>query len=506
MATFNGLMVIGAVATVLGLASGCSLEKPEQPKGNFTIKLEDSGSRPADFYSSLLSPDVGILADPSATTDFNCFTANVTGTRILSNAKVAAGCNSTNNFYGVGAGVFAMPATRNSPMEVLVPEGTQRVIDVYGFYPALPECGGAPPTSPPYLYRLGRVIADTMTNSSVTVPISLTSESLSNKFECPGLMGHGTKVLLVLWDGNTVHTREYNPAAGSVSAPLGPSASITGITDVRPLPGRGTYLYVNNASTSVQVLAISNSTGQLQSAGSAGSFGSAFSAMSVSPQKNLLFGFNGTNGYSQFISTVMPNQLSAGATSTVPTGVADSVVHPNGNLIFFSNLTNIYSYTINNATGALTSASSVSDSNTYVRLAAGGSRLYTFAGSTINGYDLNTTSGAFTAVSGSPFASTGASINRAAIDPQNRYLWVYSTAGIEPFGINANGSIASGSDLSVGGVTAITTDPAGSKLFAVAGSNLVIYDIINSTGDISTSSIVSLGMSPTGMLFHEIDY
>lgn len=153
-------------------ASGCSFEKPEP--GKFSIILQDQDTR--ELVAPMLNlgaPE--ILNLPSSASSFNCFAANVTGEGIVPNSADMAGCESPNNMNGRGFGRMSKLTVRGNAIQMEVPGGKARAIDVYGIYPSahIPECGGTSTSGGGggYGYFLGRVIADLLEPKAVVVPI-----------------------------------------------------------------------------------------------------------------------------------------------------------------------------------------------------------------------------------------------------------------------------------------------------------------------------------------------
>src|SRR6266566_5195715 len=126
--------------------------------------------------------------------------------------------------------------------------------------------------------------------------------------------------------------------------------------------------------------------------------------------------------------------------------------------------------------------------------------------STVSALSANATTGALTAVAGSPY-STGTQSLALAADPSRSFLYVANSqsSNISAFRINAaNGalSVVAGSPFPAEfGMYSLVVDPlSGQFLYAVTGSSekLWIYSINTSTGALSPLSGTPMAIAPSG--------
>jgi DNA-binding beta-propeller fold protein YncE len=236
--------------------------------------------------------------------------------------------------------------------------------------------------------------------------------------------------------------------------------------------------YINNA---VDVFSVNTTSGALTAvSGSPFTLGGGQGAegVAVDPagkflyvtqhNDNLVFGFAiGSNG----ALTAVPG--GAFATSTTPVA---AVVDPSGKYLYVSNsqdaLGSISAYSINSSTGALTAvagspfATVVNGGPIGVAVSPNGQFLYAaLAGSTGTGNQIaamtiNSGTGSLAAIAGSPF-TTGNEPGLIAIDPSGKFLYSPNIADntVSAFSIDSSG-----------GLTQISGSPfmAGSSPFAIA--------------------------------------
>ncbi len=183
------------------------------------------------------------------------------------------------------------------------------------------------------------------------------------------------------------------------------------------------------------------------------------------------------------------------------------VVDPTGKFLYVAesgtNSTNsgVFAFTINGTTGALTAVAgspfATSGAGTLVVDPSGKFLYVTTGNNAVSAYTINATTGALTAIAGSPFAvasGTGA----IAIDPVDKFLYVagYSSNMISVFSINTTtGALAAvtGSPFAGPlGVTGFTLDSLGNVAYAI-GTELVSFSINTTTG-----AVTQLGETMTG--------
>lgn len=165
---------------LFAVATGCSLEVPQSGQ-TLEIKIDDQSQAATNsFLDALLAP--GLLNSPSATSDFSCYVVNITGTGVPQISQELSGCSSGDQVNGTGFGLLTKTVARGQTVSVDVPAGTQRAIDVYGIYPALPSCGGSASTSIANGYFLGRAVRDLVESAAVTITTSYSGAS--SNFTC----------------------------------------------------------------------------------------------------------------------------------------------------------------------------------------------------------------------------------------------------------------------------------------------------------------------------------
>ena len=112
------------------------------------------------------------------------------------------------------------------------------------------------------------------------------------------------------------------------------------------------------------------------------------------------------------------------------------------------------------------------------------------------GFSIDASSGALSAVTGSPYAVAGDSITA---DPTGRFLFTGEPAGIHVFAINSNGSLteAKNSPFSNNGImpTQLVSDGAGKYLYALAGNTITEFSYNQSTGALTMVGTLVPGMS-----------
>ncbi len=185
--------LITTVILLFLFQTACGGPQRDGPGGGMRIIIEEPPLPQLALFGgiTLSDPPLSIFS-PTTTADFTCFGANVTGPGIVGSGHV--GCSSTNNYNTKGPGAFSNLAPRGSPLTVSVSSGNSRSIDVYGVYPAPPECGGAATgASPSEGYVLGSKTVDVTNDTSVTIPVSFTNGTVASMTCAP--MGSGGTVL-----------------------------------------------------------------------------------------------------------------------------------------------------------------------------------------------------------------------------------------------------------------------------------------------------------------------
>ena len=148
----------------------------KNPSFKIILQDQDPPSKVISLYDGLTTP-VGVLSTtPSTSGDFNCFTVNVTGSGIAS-SSMASRCTDSSNYNGRGLGALAPPTVRGTAIQLDVPAGPSRHIDVIGIYPSIPECGATPSATSSSGYFLGGTTVNLLTDTAITIPISYTGQT-----------------------------------------------------------------------------------------------------------------------------------------------------------------------------------------------------------------------------------------------------------------------------------------------------------------------------------------
>ena len=169
-----------AASLFLVALAACSPESVAPP-GKLRIQVTNKAASPAsrtlltrafEFMSSgTLKPVKRTLAGmPLTTDDFECFSVNITAGDInYENDLSDQSCHSSDQMQGAGFGIVSAAFNRGDYVDVDVPEGFGRNIDVYGLYPTPADCGGTETAIAGYY--LGGLTQDLTGDATVTVPI-----------------------------------------------------------------------------------------------------------------------------------------------------------------------------------------------------------------------------------------------------------------------------------------------------------------------------------------------
>jgi 6-phosphogluconolactonase (cycloisomerase 2 family) len=262
------------------------------------------------------------------------------------------------------------------------------------------------------------------------------------------------------------------------------------------------FLYIPDGS---QILAYSIApNGLLQ-----GVAGSPFalpggSALKFTPNGKFAYTNNGIE-YSVNVTTGALTEIGSATVGNVP---FDVTLTPAGKFLYVPNFNDntISAFSVNQATGALTAitGSPFSDGDigpAAVVVSPNSKYLFVANASTGNAgsnsvFSINSTTGALTAITGSPFPGSGAG-NAIAVDPTGHFLYVAST-GIDAYSINqTTGALTaiSGSPYSIPAAAfGVTIDPTGKFLYASIFGNLnapqtapdvITYSINTATGGLT---------------------
>jgi len=279
----------------------------------------------------------------------------------------------------------------------------------------------------------------------------------------------------------------------------------------------GKFLYVSDFSSGeIDAFTISKSTGALtQVSGSPFSSGPASSAgIAIDPQTRFLYqpNSNGVLGYGIDSST---GALSAIAGSPFPAGniPIQAIVHPSGKFLYASNngdsMGTISAYSID-STGALTpiAGSPFATQANFpgpagFAFGSGGKFLYVGMAGTANannvvsGFAVDSTTGALTQLTGSPFAA-GKDPGHIASDPKGKFLFTANSQDntVSAFTIDGTSgtltSIAGSPFPAGGGPVSLIVDPSGSFVYVgmqsspIAGTQgLSVFRIDGASGTLT---------------------
>jgi 6-phosphogluconolactonase (cycloisomerase 2 family) len=330
-------------------------------------------------------------------------------------------------------------------------------------------------------------------------------------------------------------TIKTQPTSPSQTCVISSAAETVGAADVANVsvtctikPGRFAYVsghsaiycYAVNAVTGALAALASSpcDSGILTGAGVDPSGRFAYATLSASNEVRA-YAISGSTGS---LSAIVGSQLNGGGNNPV-----DITVDPSGQFVYMSNYGgSISGFTINSATGGLTAVSG-SPFPTAPALISGqvpgatsvtvdptGKFLYAAInqGNDISGYLINSSTGALTPISGSPF-SAGSVPMTVRVDPSGRYAYVtnaYSN-NISAYSINSStGALTpiAGSPFLSGGnfPTGLAINPTGGFLFVTNSNSNTIsaFSIDSSTGALTpiSGSPFAGGVSPIGASVH----
>jgi 6-phosphogluconolactonase len=207
-----------------------------------------------------------------------------------------------------------------------------------------------------------------------------------------------------------------------------------------------------------------------------------------------------------------------GSCVTGPTTPKGLVAHPNNRWLYVadSSANNaILLYSINQGNGTLTYVASYSPGGTpaFLVLTPDGKYLYaSVENQTVAGFTINQTTGALTAVSGSPTTATGTAYYGIAVDPSETHLYVSddtTPAAVHVFPISSTtGAISAPTNYTTSpsqtGAYGISVSQDGNYVYmgAQGSANIVYWS--NSSGTLSGQTQIATGATtpaPWGTLF-----
>ncbi len=324
----------------------------------------------------------------------------------------------------------------------------------------------------------------------------------------------GFLYILNYGDG-TISAFTVNQTTGALTAVAG-SPFLVG--DIFPAAAvvspKGNFLFVANFSAnnagSISVFTINATTGVLTPVTGSPFTGSGpANGITIDPTGNFLYvAANGVDAYTVNQTTGALTAVT-GAPYTTPAAPFGVTVDPTGKFLYasiFGNLTtlqtapDLITYSVNTTTGALKQLSTQGvDGNQGEALAiATGTKAVTYTpkfayvtnevDKTISEYTINDSTGALTAVSGSPISDTNGP-QTVVSTPSGAFVYTAnSNHSVSEYSVNATTGalkLVSGSPITgFGGVYALAVDPTSSYLLVVDGPNQLIdtYTISPTTG------------------------
>jgi 6-phosphogluconolactonase len=204
-----------------------------------------------------------------------------------------------------------------------------------------------------------------------------------------------------------------------------------------------------------------------------------------------------------------------GSCVTGPTTPKGLVAHPNNRWLYVADSSSnntILLYTINQGNGMLTYVASYSPGGTpaYLVITPDGKYLYaSVENQTVAGFSINQTTGALTAVTGSPTTATGSAYYGIAVDPSETHLYVSDNttpASVHVFPISSTtGAISAPTTYTTSpsqiGAYGISVSQDGNYVYLSAQGSANIVYWSNSSGVLSGQTIVSTGTTPWFTLF-----
>ena len=273
-----------------------------------------------------------------------------------------------------------------------------------------------------------------------------------------------SKFLFVADLGNyTVSAFSVDSATGALTAISGsPFATVSRPWGIAVDPS-GKFLYVSSSggtsNLGIAAYTIDSTTGALAPiAGSPYAAGSGNYSVAITPNGQFIYvtdhADNTISGYALNSSTGVLTPL-AGSPFAVAVGVYALTIHPSGLFLYAANTVDnvdtasVTAYAINSTTGALTSITGSPYATglgaVSVALDPAGKFLYVanYYGGTVSAYTINQSTGALTGVAGSPFDTGAGAGNKSTtsvnVDPSGAFL--YATNGtqenVSAFTINA---------------------------------------------------------------------
>jgi 6-phosphogluconolactonase (cycloisomerase 2 family) len=294
------------------------------------------------------------------------------------------------------------------------------------------------------------------------------------------------------------------------------------------IPGNAQFVYVANSGnpSGVSVYAMDPTSGNLTPVqGSPFASGFDTNSVTVDPFGQALYVTNENSGnigvyaIDPFLGGLTPLGTVAAGSANGPNSVK---LHPSGSFLYVANETDgtILGYRVTGL-GSLTPITgspfptprrpdsiSIDPSGRFLYASSGDGAAPTDAA--VLAYAINQTTGALTAVPGSPFPA-GSDIDTVVVDPTGRFLYAGDFTGQQVFAFSINGLGAltpvAGSPFAAGGSPdEVTVDPLGRFVYtandgSIGPSGVGAFSINQNTGVLTTitGSPFSAGNSPSGV-------
>ena len=343
------------------------------------------------------------------------------------------------------------------------------------------------------------------------------------------------KFLYVANDGsNNVSAYTISSTTGALTMISGSPFSAGSNPAALSVTGSGKFVYVANSgsgSNNVSGFTLNTSSGVLTAiSGSPFAAGTKPSSVAVDPLSKFAYVANSTsNNVSEFTINSTTGALTAISGSPVSAGKGPAAVRvdPSGKFVFVGNATSydVSGYTVNSTTGALTAlavgavrarkapaAIAVSSGTTSIKYTPSFVFVADFAGG-VPVLSVNATTGALTAVSGSPFGS--GTPRAVAVSPNGSFVYTANgdvTDTIGEYKVNTTtGALTSVGTIACGSSPYdVVVDPTNRFVYAVAinTNGVFAYSINATTGALTaipgspfTTDVVAPGsvtVDPTG--------
>jgi 6-phosphogluconolactonase (cycloisomerase 2 family) len=400
----------------------------------------------------------------NGTQQFTATVANSANTAVTWEVNGTAGGDATVGTITAG-GLYTAPATIPNPVAVTVTAVS--VADNTKFDNATVTITAAP------------AITVTVSPSTPSVPVNGTQQFTATVT--------GTANTAVTWQVNDV--TGGNAAVGTISG----AGLYTAPASV-PNPASVTVKAISNADNTT----FGTATATVTAAATA-----RFAYVSSFPDDKIaIFSVNDATGL-----------LTASTTTSLPAGSNPSFLgmHSSGKFLYSLNqgTNKISIFTINAATGALTAAGTVTTSAGpfYMVFSPNGDYAYVTcdAASAVLGFSVNTTTGALTPVSGSPYAISGGRVRGLAITPDDKYLYVSdrdaTPTAITGFTINSATGVLTKMAAPFSGdfIGTLVVDKTGTHLYAGSPDDVNVsgYSINGATGALTFVNDYPAGTSST---------